>query len=480
MIRFRTGTFAIQADCKAAFHQIKVPDEDQPYLQFLWEAETYTWRFLPYGLTCSPYNPHVAVDFILKRVEKTHPELVSRLREGCYVDDVTGSFDTEAEARQGIETTIKIFAEGGLTLHKTRVTGDEGDPQSLLGLKWDSKSDEIAVVLNGEIDLPTTRRSLQSMVSSIWDPLGFIAPWIVTGKLQIQQSFIAGGSWDDPLPESIQKEVNFFVSEFNQNCNQPIVLARSFANKEFILEIFCDASISAYAAIVYATDPKTGNRTLILAKSRLAPVRQKLSIPRMELMASLIGIRLAKTILSALSSRSNIKPSEVRYYSDSKDVLYWLQRNKPQKIFVKNRVEEILLQSSIHDWFYIPSALNPADLATRPCSLSKLKQSSLWWNGPDVKENELTPFCRLSKEPSSTAVAEESQTVELVNVNLNKVDNQENPDDTLFISMEKYSRLKTLINVTAYLFRLCASSMMSLVKCDDGGKSIFGDSLFRG
>ena len=79
--------------------------------------------------------------------------------------------------------------------------------------------------------------------------------------------------------------------------------------KDFKLHTFTDASGKAYTAAVYARleykDDSTTTQ-LVAPKTRLAPLKA-ISIPRLELMGALIGLRLA-TISSALDSheRSNL------------------------------------------------------------------------------------------------------------------------------------------------------------------------------
>ena len=73
------------------------------------------------------------------------------------------------------------------------------------------------------------------------------------------------------------------------------------------LLVFCDASMKAYAASVYLRiKEKTGIKThLIFSKMRLVPVnkgkgRKELTIPRLELLAVLIGIRAVNFVTKQL------------------------------------------------------------------------------------------------------------------------------------------------------------------------------------
>ena len=69
------------------------------------------------------------------------------------------------------------------------------------------------------------------------------------------------------------------------------------------LHVFTDASISAFAAVIYArpshTAPKLATITFVLGKSRVAPLKQ-LSVLKLELEAALLGIRLLQVVRRAL------------------------------------------------------------------------------------------------------------------------------------------------------------------------------------
>ena len=85
------------------------------------------------------------------------------------------------------------------------------------------------------------------------------------------------------------------------------------------IHTFNDASENAYTAVVYAHVYEDGNITprLIMPKSRLAPLKA-VSIPRLELLDALIGLRLTRQVCSALKIPTN----GVTYWVDSMNVGY--------------------------------------------------------------------------------------------------------------------------------------------------------------
>ena len=104
------------------------------------------------------------------------------------------------------------------------------------------------------------------------------------------------------------------------------------------------------------------------SKSRVAPL-QAVSIPRLELMVAVVGLKLSETVGKVLS----IESSHRSFWSDSMDVLYWIRGcSRKFKPFVANRIGEIQALTSPNQWEYVPTGQNPADLLTRGESVSKL------------------------------------------------------------------------------------------------------------
>jgi hypothetical protein len=75
---------------------------------------------------------------------------------------------------------------------------------------------------------------------------------------------------------------------------------------------------------------------LIQAKSRVAPVKA-VTIPRLELLAAIIGARLATSIIKELEQR-NITLS---FWSDSSTEIAWMKRDDHWGVYVWNREQEI-------------------------------------------------------------------------------------------------------------------------------------------
>jgi hypothetical protein len=107
------------------------------------------------------------------------------------------------------------------------------------------------------------------------------------------------------------------------------------------LVCFCDASGKAYAATIYVLHIGETERKidLIFSKTRLAPV----SIPRLELMAVLIGVRCLNFVRGQLQTPIH----ETHLFTDSQCTLQWISSTKQLSVFVRNRVLEIKTHTDV-------------------------------------------------------------------------------------------------------------------------------------
>lgn len=75
---------------------------------------------------------------------------------------------------------------------------DELSLERSLGVQWERDSDcfKFEVQLK---DQPTSRRGILSTVASVYDPLGLVAPVVLSGKKILQEVCKCGSEWDDSL-----------------------------------------------------------------------------------------------------------------------------------------------------------------------------------------------------------------------------------------------------------------------------------------
>ena len=268
----------------------------------------------------------------------------------------------------------------------------EGDPlpgTKTLGVLWLATEDVFTFRFNKldmELLANCTKRIVLKKVASLFDPLGFLAPFIVRAKILLQKMWISGADWDEPLSEQLTAEVVEWFSELPDvskiQVSRCLQLKESEKLASMSLHVFADASADAYGAVAYTRCAYEGGRVschFVCAKTRVTPL-ESTSIPRLELMAAVLALRVGQSVAATLE----LSTSMVTFWTDSMNVICWIRnRSRSYKPFVANRVGEIQTSTNPQQWRHVPTAQNPADIASRGSTAAKLATDALWWSGPE-------------------------------------------------------------------------------------------------
>ncbi|XP_044182031.1 uncharacterized protein LOC122962848 [Acropora millepora] len=153
------------------------------------------------------------------------------------------------------------------------------------------------------------------------------------------------------------------------------------------LDELWNASQDAYGAVVYlrvSYESGSVSSRLVVAKTRVAPLAAT-SIPRLELIAAILGLRLTESVSRVYSGGL----AQAVFWSDSMNVLWWIRgRSRIFKPFVANRVGEIQSLTNPKHWRFVPTNDNPADFTTRGMKVSDMVKEKKWWSGPDFLQKE--------------------------------------------------------------------------------------------
>ena len=148
-------------------------------------------------------------------------------------------------------------------------------------------------------------------MSSVYDPLGFAAPFIFQAKLILQDLCRKKLGWDEPIPEESLKRWHAWLQELPkleqfvvERCFKPSSLGEV---ENVQLHHFADASQHGYGAVSYLrVEDKEHNVkcSFVMGKARLAPIKP-VTIPRMELSAAVVATMLNKICQRELSTPIN-------------------------------------------------------------------------------------------------------------------------------------------------------------------------------
>ena len=210
-------------DIDKMFHQFRVDKRDRNYLRFLWNDEDYRMKVHLFGATSSPGCANYGFKQVANDYERNSHRAAYFIRN-FYVDDGLMSVESIDNATKLIEETRIMCAKGNLRLHKCisnsrevmeaiphserakdikDLSFDNLPIERALGIQWCVESDSFQFRLQLK-EQSMTRRGILSTVASVYDPLGFLAPFVLTGKQILQEMCKQGAGWDVPLSDELQ------------------------------------------------------------------------------------------------------------------------------------------------------------------------------------------------------------------------------------------------------------------------------------
>uniref|UniRef100_A0A8D9B754 Integrase catalytic domain-containing protein n=1 Tax=Cacopsylla melanoneura TaxID=428564 RepID=A0A8D9B754_9HEMI len=384
------------------YRGVKLDPRDWKYQQILWRfspyepIQTYEINRVCFGVSSSPFHALRVIKQLIKDEGDRFPAAAQVLDTDVYIDDVCTGASSVDEACQLRADLSALLGKAGFELrkwsssHPSVLAGLDvdllekphkfGDAETIqvLGIQWDSKEDVFCYQVETLSDC-LTKRQVLSQIARMYDLPGFLGPVVIWMKILLQQVWLQGLGWDDPLLDQWNK----FVSDMP--CLRELKIPRYILDTYVYppeLIGFSDASSSAMAAVVYLRVVCSDQRVLvnlIRAKTKVAPVKP-VTIPRLELTASYM---LALLVESLQPFREQLRIETIKLFTDSMVVLSWL-RTPPHllKVFVANRVVKILDVTLPTQWSHVPTTENPADIASRGCFPSHLVQHDMWWHGP--------------------------------------------------------------------------------------------------
>ena len=436
LLRFRKEKIAMVSDIKAMFHQVRVDPKDHAFLKFLWwpngdtklPVEEFCMKVHLFGATSSPSCANFS---LLQTAEDNsilyEQKIVETVRKNFYMDDCLKSVSSKEEALHLYKKLTDLLRKGGFNLTKwlsncsavlNKIPENERSASvfnlnkdaslRVLGVKWDFTSDnfQFETCIKPK---PLTRRGILSIVSSLFDPLGFVAPVILCAKLLLQDLCRQKLGWDEKIREEDVVKWKHWVQSLDSlaKLNIPRCLLPENCDYNSVKSIqvhhFGDASSGAYGTVTYLRFVCKNDNVFcrfIFSKARLAPLKT-ISIPRLELTAAVLALKIDQMLKRELT----LPNWRTIFWTDSTAVLQMIANtNKRFPVFIANRLTKVEEHSTSDQWRYVPTTKNPADFATRGIDAeSFVSNSSTWLQGPkflsEIENLWPQPPCPLPRLP---------------------------------------------------------------------------------
>ncbi|KAK0141947.1 hypothetical protein N1851_020380 [Merluccius polli] len=286
LLRFRQHPVATMGDVQAMYHQVRVPLEDRDCLRFLWWPEgDLTKDVAVFRMTVHLFgavsSPSCAIFALRKTADDRQAdfpeEVVATVKENFYVDDCLKSVESEEEALSMVKHLTTLCQKGGFILTKWTSNSrtvlqalsedqrakdlkeldmdrDELPAERALGLRWCVEEDTFTFKLDMN-QMSCTRRGMLSVSSSVYDPLGFLAPIMLPAKCMLQELCRKNIGWDDAIPQDLRDQWTRWLEELDMlsefhvsRCIKP----KGFGDiVQAQLHHFSDTSESGYGAVTY-------------------------------------------------------------------------------------------------------------------------------------------------------------------------------------------------------------------------------------
>ncbi|PIC47835.1 hypothetical protein B9Z55_007041 [Caenorhabditis nigoni] len=427
LLRIRQGKYIISGDIEKAFHAVEVKESDRDALRFLWLIDPNKppsndniryMRFtrLPFGVNCSPYLLSMAILYGIQTSDVSD-ELAQAIEKMCYVDNLFMQTDEIDKIMPLYNSSKEFFENIGMNIREFSINCTEKhdienmipekdraknlDNVKILGYLYDLFEDTMQVKQHelqySENEIPKlNKRQVVSEITKVFDPLQYFAPLYLEGKIILRELSDHTIKWTDLAKEGTvrrmfhyRKRIDSTILKFKRHID--------FKRDEDVeIAVFTDASEIAYGACLYLKTKikdKKGqfNTHLLIAKQRIAPKSNPLTIPKLELLGILIGIRLLKYVLREMK----LNAKNIDIFSDSTIALAQIKNQsstkaEKQPIFVENRTREIwntLLDLKKEDesrninLAHVFTDQNPADHITRGCNSIEELVMTNWPNG---------------------------------------------------------------------------------------------------
>ncbi|XP_052814266.1 uncharacterized protein LOC128241385 [Mya arenaria] len=356
LMRFRKDKVAVIGDIEQMFYSFSVHEIDRNLLRFLWYKDNnplnplVVYRMCKHVFGNSPSSA-IATYGLRKSVEKSDQDVQSFVSQDFYVDDGLTSKSTVEGAVDLLLRTQSDLSKSRLRLHKIAsnvpevmksfppedlskdlkdldLDREDLPSQRSLGIVWNISLDKFVFKADLLVQ-PVTKRGILSTINSIFDPLGFLAPVVLDGRLILRELMSSKVDWDDCVPEDIAVKWERWRQRLHDL--EILNISRSYFDASLSqmdrveLHLFSDASVNGISAVVYVQGYTTKGD---------------------------------KVVLGYICNRSK------RFYT-----------------YVSNRVQNIINVSKPEQWNFVPSEKNPADIGSRRASVTQLSESS-WLTGP--------------------------------------------------------------------------------------------------
>ena len=228
-------------------------------------------------------------------------EVVKTVRRNSCVDDLLKSVPSTQQSVRLTSDQTKLLKEGGFRLTKFASNSREvlqslppdvrANPlldfnldqlpfERALGVYWEAQSDTFKFKA-AQTEKPSTKHGILSVVSSLFDPLGFLSSFVFSAKILLQELWRDKLHWGREIPKTLPLAVAALVGRVTtcHHYKHSKVFQESVLWNPIIIQLynFADASRHGYAAVSnlrFVEEKGAIICSFVMGKTRNAPIRE--------------------------------------------------------------------------------------------------------------------------------------------------------------------------------------------------------------
>ena len=269
LLRFRQGLITLCVDAKDMYLMLYVRPEDKPALHFLYrgkksqEPDVYQCERRIFRECSAPACANYTVLVNADEHRSEFPRAAASLKSNRYMDDTLESVDSNDAAVSLCRDPTEVIKRRGFHLTKWTSNSpevlreipeiDRGEIKEI-GPQGSPAVQMLGVVYNPTKQFARPSREILSFVSSIWDPLSFVLPFAVRGRVFLQELWPLKLDWDHVVDEErLQVWAKF---EQEARSLDELTFPRCYRRQkevanDFQLLVFSDSPAKAKCAVAY-------------------------------------------------------------------------------------------------------------------------------------------------------------------------------------------------------------------------------------
>ena len=453
ILGWMAGPAALSGDISQFYNCVQLYPPHLPYQRFLFkpsldpkkEAVEGVIRTLIYGVRSVAAQTEEVVSLIAEEIMMTKPDVANFLLKCRYVDDMSKGMLDQPQALLMKKEVDSVFERYGLKVKGWAVSGmkppeeisKDGQSVSFAGMRWEPELDmfslnhtplHFGVKVRGRFGKDVcffdakkdsleefvpdklTRRMISSKLMARYDPTGRESPLTLKFKFDLRMIVKNDPEWDAPVPPEVRAQWvrNFAMMEETRSFiyQRSVVPIDAVNPKQMEIWVAADAAerggliVGAWSSYLRSNGEYSCSQ--LIGRGLLANLN---STPKLELHA----LSTAANLKSMLERALEEWVAWIRVCSDSEISLSWVMyENNKLDVFTRNRVNNVRAKVSLDELHWIEGKENPADIGTRPDTVSAITihPNSEWMCGK--------PWMRLGYEEAlSKGIVKKAKDVKL-------------------------------------------------------------------